>query len=117
MSLSLSSLSLSLSLSLSDIAAYPESVNVLEGISDDARTPDKLVDNINDSEETSHMWLSPVLPGALNTVYIVFNRPQCVGSIRLWNYGKTPTRGAREIAVCVNTHSITIHYIIHVLLC
>ena len=87
-----------------DIAAYPESVNILEGISGDVRTPEKLVDNINDSEETRHMWLSPILPSVLNTVYVVFNQPQCVSGVRLWNYGKTPSRGAKEIAVSSTAH-------------
>ena len=44
------------------VFAHPESVNVLSDVTDDIRTPDKLVCD-NYSEE--QMWLAPVLP---NTV-------------------------------------------------
>ncbi|CAH2250915.1 KIAA0556 homolog isoform X1, partial [Pelobates cultripes] len=49
--------------SSSDIAAFPESINILDGVSEDVRTPDKLIDNINDTTDGRHMWLSPILPG------------------------------------------------------
>ena len=45
-----------------DIAAYPESVNVLSDITSDVRTPDKLVDGVNDTVDGRHMWLAPILP-------------------------------------------------------
>jgi len=45
-----------------DISAYPESVNVLEGMENDTRTPDKLIDGENDTTDGRHMWLTPVLP-------------------------------------------------------
>jgi len=38
-------------------------VNVLEGVTDDIRTPDKLIDGINDTTDGRHMWLAPILPG------------------------------------------------------
>ena len=47
---------------LPDVAAHPESVNILEGSERDMRTPDKLVDGINDTFDGRHMWLSPILP-------------------------------------------------------
>jgi len=50
---------------LTDIAAYPESVNVLSDITSDVRTPDKLIDGINNTVDGRHMWLAPILP---NTV-------------------------------------------------
>ena len=50
-----------------DIAAFPDSVNVLQGVDNDVRTPDKLVDGVNDTEEGTHMWLAPVLPGIVST--------------------------------------------------
>ena len=46
-----------------NVTAFPHSVNVLEGVSNDARTPDKLVDGVNDSNDGRHMWLAPILPG------------------------------------------------------
>lgn len=46
-----------------NITAYPHSVNELEGVSDDIRTPDKLIDGFNDTYDGRHMWLAPILPG------------------------------------------------------
>lgn len=46
-----------------NITAYPHSVNVLEGVTDDIRTPDKLIDGVNDTTDGRHMWLAPILPG------------------------------------------------------
>lgn len=47
----------------SDIAAFPDSVNSLEGVCGDIRTPDKLIDQVNDTSDGRHMWLAPILPG------------------------------------------------------
>ena len=52
----------------SDIAAFPDSVNVLESVNGDVRTPDKLVDGVNDTHDGRHMWLAPVLPGMVRHV-------------------------------------------------
>jgi len=49
------------------IAAYPESVNVLDGISGDVRTPDKLLTNNDDSDS---MWLAPILPSVVCVSYL-----------------------------------------------
>lgn len=46
-----------------DVNAYPHSVNVLEGVDNDVRTPDKLIDGVNDTMDGCHMWLAPILPG------------------------------------------------------
>ena len=45
-----------------DIAAYPDSVNVLANIQNDVRTPDKLIDGVNSTTDGRHMWLAPFLP-------------------------------------------------------
>lgn len=52
--------------SLLDVAAYPESVNVIEGVDNDVRTPDKLVDGVNDTADGHHMWLAPILPNQVH---------------------------------------------------
>lgn len=48
--------------SILDVAAFPESVNIIEGIDNDIRTPDKLIDGINDTRDGRHAWLAPILP-------------------------------------------------------
>ena len=50
----------------SDISAYPDSVNVLDKIHGDVRTPDKLIDGINDTLDGGHMWLAPILPSIVS---------------------------------------------------
>jgi hypothetical protein len=53
-----------------DIGAFPDSVNVLEGVSGDVRTPEKLVDGVNNTLDGRHMWLAPILP---NQVPVYFS--------------------------------------------
>lgn len=49
-----------------DISAYPDSVNVLDGIKGDTRTPDKLIDGANESPDGQHSWLAPILPNVVS---------------------------------------------------
>lgn len=55
-------------LTIPDITAYPESVNVLEGVKDDVRTPAKLIDGVNDTEDGRHMWLVPIFPDLVTSL-------------------------------------------------
>jgi len=68
----------------------------------DPRTPDKLVDGVNETSDDRHMWLAPFSRGTPNTLYLIFDHPITLSLIKIWNYQKTPGRGVRELQVCID---------------
>ena len=56
------------------MAAFPDSVNVLDNVTGDVRTPDKLVDGVNNTMDGRHMWLAPILPDMVSVRQEVQNR-------------------------------------------
>lgn len=81
----------------------------MEDIEGDPRIAEKLLDQVNESHDASHSWLAPYTrfktgedasvknpKGFLNRVKFFFEVPVCVSYVRIWNYFKTPERGAYE---------------------
>ncbi|RCN37847.1 hypothetical protein ANCCAN_16222, partial [Ancylostoma caninum] len=85
-----------------NLAAFPESVNILPSVEDDPRTSMNLINGCNDTEKAEQMWLTPMLPNRCARVFFVFDMQIAVSTIIIYNYRKTPTRGVRHISVSVD---------------
>lgn len=85
-----------------NLAAFPESVNILPNIKNDLRTSNNLITPPNDTDKAKHMWLTALLPNRCARVFFVFDVQTYISKIIIYNYRKTPERGVRHISVTVD---------------
>ncbi|GMR53950.1 hypothetical protein PMAYCL1PPCAC_24145, partial [Pristionchus mayeri] len=90
-----------LSLEPNNLAAFPESVNILPQVKDDPRRSENLMNGIND-ESAAHSWLTPLIPNRCPRIFFVFDLPTFVTKIVIFNYRKTPERGVRHLSISVD---------------
>ena len=93
--------------------AYPQSVRELPGMEHDVRTPEKLLDGVNETSDDKHMWLAPFQNSACfynplgggqkpNEIVVTFEKLVCLGFVKLYNYSKTTARGVREFELSLD---------------
>lgn len=95
------------------------SVNRLPGMQSDVRTVENLLDGVNDTLDDRHMFLAPFVRKQVldrleqtgeapvgNCIEVVFDTPVTVALLAVWNYAKTPARGAKDVEVLVDDRLI-----------
>uniref|UniRef100_A0A158P9I6 DUF4457 domain-containing protein n=1 Tax=Angiostrongylus cantonensis TaxID=6313 RepID=A0A158P9I6_ANGCA len=85
-----------------NLAAFPESVNILPSVEGDPRACLNLINGCNDTDRAEQMWLTPILPNRCARVFFVFDDLVAVSTIVIYNYRKTPSRGVRHISVSID---------------
>uniref|UniRef100_A0A1I7UXM9 DUF4457 domain-containing protein n=1 Tax=Caenorhabditis tropicalis TaxID=1561998 RepID=A0A1I7UXM9_9PELO len=84
-----------------NLAAFPESVNILPNIKNDLRTSNNLIKPPNDTEFQAHVAHgSP--PKSMCSCFFVFDVQTYISKIVIYNYRKTPERGVRHISITVD---------------
>ncbi|GMT30271.1 hypothetical protein PFISCL1PPCAC_21568, partial [Pristionchus fissidentatus] len=85
-----------------NLAAFPESVNILPQVRDDPRRSENLINGVNEELSAVHSWLTPLLPNRCARVFFIFDIPTFVTKMIIYNYRKTPTRGVRHLSISVD---------------
>ncbi|KAF0695250.1 Aste57867_13918 [Aphanomyces stellatus] len=68
----------------------------------DVRVVDNLFNGQNNTWDASEAWLAPLASSLGNVVYAVYDSLISLSLIKVYNYSKTPDRGAREIEIYVD---------------
>jgi hypothetical protein len=90
------------------VDANPRDLSAI-GCFDDPRTPDKLVDGVNNTTDDTHMWLIPFTKGSSHTLTIDMGARCRIAGLNIWNYNKSPEdslRGARLVALYADSQLI-----------
>lgn len=76
------------------------SVRNLPNMEHDIRTEDNLLHGAPGA--SGRMWLAPLKRTPPNSVELVFDEPTTISCMHIWNYSRTPSRGARDIEIYVD---------------
>jgi len=75
---------------------------VVQSEQTDIRTLDKLYNGMNTSYLDEHMWLAPYASDRANFIYVFLDEPVSISRILLFNYTKSPKRGACDVEILVD---------------
>lgn len=95
------------------LKACPSDLNELNGgYGGDPRTVDKILDPVNVTTDSNHMWLAPWQPasGVPHTLTVKLTDLECVCALRVWNYNKSEEdsyRGVRRMRVELDGELLT----------
>lgn len=88
-----------------DVLGEPHGLSVL-GYDGDVRTPDKLVDGVNNTTDEEHMWLFPFTLGSRHELRIDLGSTKTMSGLRVWNYNKSfesaRSRGAKQVTIHID---------------
>lgn len=95
---------------LKQVSADPPSINVLPEYERDPRTPDKLFDQVNLTQDDLHVWLAPFFPGRqAHTITVDLERTMSLSMIRVWNYNKSrlhSSRGVKDMEILLDDEPV-----------
>lgn len=94
----------------SDLKAQPESLNCIQGHSNDPRTLDKLLNGLNQTTEDVNMWLIPFVKNSEPYLHITLTEKQEICGLKIWNYNKSyedTSRGAKLIRIFVDDQAVS----------
>ena len=83
-------------------ASASVSVRSLPGHGADARTADKAIDGVVGDRSGAHSWLAPTVADDPPRLWVAFDSPVTLAGVRLWNYSKTPARGAEQVDISLD---------------